>query len=270
MKRLRPYLTFFSMRLRCGLQYRTAALAGIATQFCWGFMYIMLYRAFRESNPAAYPMTEAETACYIWLQQAFLQLFASWSMENDLIAQIKDGTVAYELCRPVALYPMWFCKCMATRISKAALRFLPILCITSLLPHGWGMTLPQSPLAFAAFLCAMLLSAVLMVALMLPAHIAVFFLMQEGGIRSITANVIDFCSGSLIPLPLLPAWMQTVLSFTPFAYLQNTPYLIYSGYYPTEQLPRLLLTQLAWIAVLIPVGVFMMHRALRRVVIQGG
>jgi len=270
MKHIKPYLTFFSMRIRCGLQYRTAALAGIATQFCWGFMYIMLYRAFRESNPDAYPMTEAETACYIWLQQAFLQMFASWSMENDLIAQIKNGTVAYELCRPVALYPMWFCKCMATRVAKAALRFLPILCITAFLPSGWGMTLPHSPTAFLAFLCSMLLSAILMVAMMLPAHIAVFFLMNEGGIRSITANVIDFCSGSLIPLPLLPVWMQQMLSFTPFAYLQNTPYLIYSGYYPTEQVPRLLLIQLVWIAVLIPIGVIMMNRGLRRVVIQGG
>lgn len=270
MNKARPYLTFFSMRIRCGLQYRTAALAGIATQFCWGFMYIMLYRAFRVSNPAAYPMTESETACYIWLQQAFLAMFASWSMENDLIAQIKDGTVAYELCRPVALYPMWFCKCLASRASKAALRFLPILCITSFLPDGWGMTLPHSPAAFAAFLCSMLLSVTLMVALMLIAHIAVFFLLHEGGIRSITANVIDFCSGSLIPLPLLPAGVQTALSFTPFPYLQNTPYLIYSGYYPTELIPRLLLIQLVWIAVLIPIGAVMMNRGLRRVVIQGG
>ena len=270
MKSVKPYLTFFSMRIRCGLQYRTAALAGIATQFCWGFMYIMLYRAFRISNPSAYPMSEAETACYIWLQQSFLTLFASWSMENDLIAQIKDGTVAYELCRPVALYPMWFCKCLATRVAKAALRFLPILCITAFLPAGWGLTLPHSPLAFAAFLLSLLLSVLLMVSLMLPAHIAVFFLLNEGGIRSITANVIDFCSGSLIPLPLLPLGVQKLLSFTPFPYLQNTPYLIYSGYYPTEQIPRLLLIQIIWIAVLIPIGIFMMHRGLRRVIIQGG
>ena len=268
--KIKPYLTFFSMRIRCGLQYRTAALAGIATQFCWGFMYIMLYRAFRLSDPAAYPMTPEQTATYIWLQQAFLALFASWSMENDLIAQIKNGTVAYELCRPVALYPLWFCKCMATRVAKAALRFLPILCITGFLPAGYCMTLPASLPAFLAFVLSMVLSMLLMVALMLPAHIAVFFLLSESGIRSITANIIDFCSGSLIPLPLLPAAFQELLAYTPFSYLQNTPFLIYSGYYPLDTVPRYLLGQLFWIAVLIPIGVFMMHRGLKKAVIQGG
>ncbi len=270
MHNLRKYVTFFSMRMRSGLQYRTAALAGIATQFCWGFMYIMLYHAFRKSDPSAYPMTADQTATYIWLQQAFLTLFASWNFENDLIAMIKDGSVAYELCRPMPLYPMWFCKCMASRSSRAALRFLPILCITGFLPDGYAMRLPVSLPAFFAFLISLLLAFLLTVALMLPAHIAVFFLLNESGIRAIFGNVVDFCSGSLIPLPLLPLGIQTVLSYTPFLYLQNTPYLIYTGYLDLSLAPRYIGMQFLWLCILIPLGVFMMRRGLRRVVIQGG
>lgn len=267
---IRKYLTFFGMRIRCGLQYRTAALAGIATQFCWGFMYIMLYAAFRRSDPTAYPMTADETATYIWLQQAFLTLFAPWSFEGDLIAKIKDGSVAYELCRPVPLYPMWFCKCMATRTARALLRFLPILCITGFLPDGYAMRLPPSPPVFLVSLLSLLLAFLLSVALMLPAHIAVFFLLNEAGIRALYANIVDFCSGSLIPLPLLPLWMQTLLSYTPFLYLQNTPYLIYAGYLDLSAAPRYLLMQVFWLCVLIPLGAGMMRLGLRRVVIQGG
>lgn len=270
MKRLRKYITFFSMRVRCGLQYRTAALAGIATQFCWGFMYILLYHAFRRTDPSAYPMTEDQTATYIWLQQAFLAMFASWSMENDLIAQIKDGTVAYELCRPMSLYPMWFAKCMASRLSRALLRFLPILLITGFLPDGYRMVLPPSPLHFLAFFVSLVLAFLLMVALLMPAHIAVFFLLNESGIRSIFANLVDFCSGSLVPLPLLPAGLQTVLSYTPFLYLQNTPYLIYSGYVPLSAAPRYILIQCIWLCILVPLGAWMMKKGLSRVVIQGG
>lgn len=267
---MRKYLTFFSMRLRCGLQYRTAALAGILTQFCWGFMYIMLYHAFRISDPDAYPMTADQTATYIWLQQAFLAMFASWSMENDLIAQIKDGTVAYELCRPMSLYPMWFCKCMASRFARALLRFLPILLITGFLPEGYRMHLPATPLTALVFLLSLTLAFLLMTAILMPVHIAVFFLLNDSGIRAVFANITDFCSGSLIPLPLLPAGLQTILSFTPFMYLQNTPYLIYSGYIPLAAAPRYILLQLVWLAILIPAGMWMMKRALNRVVIQGG
>ena len=38
-----------------GLQYRAAALAGVATQFAWGFMEIMIFRAFYRADPASFP-----------------------------------------------------------------------------------------------------------------------------------------------------------------------------------------------------------------------
>lgn len=267
---LQKYLTFFKMRIRCGLQYRTAALAGIATQFCWGFMYILLYHAFRNSDPAAYPMTAEQTATYIWLQQAFLTLFASWQLENDLIAQIKDGTVAYDLCRPVSLYPMWFCKCMASRLSRAMLRFLPILLICGFLPAGYRMCLPTSFLCLGLFLLSLTLAFLLTIAILMPVHISVFFLLNESGIRSVFANVMDFCCGGLIPIPLMPAALQKFLSFTPFLYMQNTPYLIYNGYLPISDALRAICIQLCWLVFFIPLGVWMMKKALRRTVIQGG
>ena len=41
---MKACLSFFRMRLINGMQYRTAAWAGIVTQFFWGFMEILLYR----------------------------------------------------------------------------------------------------------------------------------------------------------------------------------------------------------------------------------
>ena len=37
---MKKYLSLLRMRFIAGLQYRAAALAGIATQFAWGFMLI--------------------------------------------------------------------------------------------------------------------------------------------------------------------------------------------------------------------------------------
>ena len=42
---MKKYLSFFRLRFITGLQYRTAALAGIATQFFWGTMEILTFRA---------------------------------------------------------------------------------------------------------------------------------------------------------------------------------------------------------------------------------
>ena len=40
------YLKYFKLRLMTVFQYRASALAGIATQFFWGFMMLFIYTAF--------------------------------------------------------------------------------------------------------------------------------------------------------------------------------------------------------------------------------
>ena len=47
---MKTYISIFKLRFINGLQYRTAALAGIATQFFFGFVFISVYIAFFESN----------------------------------------------------------------------------------------------------------------------------------------------------------------------------------------------------------------------------
>ena len=54
--KLKKYVSFFRLRFVMGLQYRTAAFAGIATQFAWGFMEITVFHAFNNTDPAAFPM----------------------------------------------------------------------------------------------------------------------------------------------------------------------------------------------------------------------
>ena len=72
---MRAYRAVFRLRFINAMQYRAAALAGMATQFAWGFMEIFAYAAFYRSNPAAFPMAFSQTVSYIWMQQAFLALF---------------------------------------------------------------------------------------------------------------------------------------------------------------------------------------------------
>ncbi len=41
-----PYLAVFSARIRMLLQYRAAAMAGMATQIFWGWIRVMIFAAF--------------------------------------------------------------------------------------------------------------------------------------------------------------------------------------------------------------------------------
>ena len=164
---MKAYLTFFRMRLINGLQYRAAALAGVFTQFFWGFMEIQLYSAFYSEHAAEFPMQFSHLVSYIWLRQAFLVIFDTWRFENELFEMILNGNVAYELCRPTSLYGMWFVRTAALRVSGAAMRFWPILLVAVLMPAPWGLRFAASPMTFVWFLLSMVLTLGVTVAFLL-------------------------------------------------------------------------------------------------------
>ena len=53
---MRAYAAVFRMKFTGGLQYRAAALAGLVTQFAWGFMELLAFSAFYRADPTAFPM----------------------------------------------------------------------------------------------------------------------------------------------------------------------------------------------------------------------
>lgn len=198
---MHKYISFFKLRFSLGLQYRVAALAGVVTQFTWGFLEIMLYRAFYQENAQAFPMTFQGLVSYIWLQQAFLAFFAAWMMENEIFETIVNGNIAYELCRPVNVYNMWYARSMATRISRAVLRCFPILIVALFLPEPFTLVLPVTILRFAVFIFTLVLGLAVTVAFCMMVYMLAFFTISPQGLRMVLTAVVEFFSGAVIPLP---------------------------------------------------------------------
>ena len=267
---MKKYLSFFRIRFTNGLQYRAAAFAGISTQFVWGMMEILLYKAFYEADAASFPMKFDELTSYIWLQQAFLALFMTWFLENDIFASISSGDIAYELTRPIDLYDMWFMKSLANRLSKAVLRCFPILIIAAFLPKPYGIYLPYNLFTFLLFLVSTLLGLLVVVAFCMLVYITAFYTISPAGVRIIAVSTIEFFSGSVIPLPFLPDNIRSIFELLPFASMQNVPLRIYSGNINGNQLLFSIALQAFWTIALIVIGKLWMKKALTRVVVQGG
>jgi len=264
------YISFFRIRFIAGLQYRAAAWAGVATQFAWGAMTILMFRAFYQNGSDAFPMRFEALSTYIWLQQALLALFMAWSFDNEIFEAITSGSVAYELCRPCGIYPMWFAKNMAQRLARVVLRCVPILLVAALLPEPFGMTLPVSWEAGVLFSASLVLGFLVMIAFIMLIYISVFYTISPTGIRILAATLAEFLSGSLIPIPFYPEKLQKLLYALPFASTQNTPFLIYTGYLDTATALERMGLQLVWLAVMVSLGLLLTNRALKKTVIQGG
>ena len=267
---MRKYLSFFRLRFAMGLQYRAAALAGIVTQFAWGFMEIMVFRAFYRADAAAFPMSFSATASYVWLQQAFLSFFMVWMMENEIFDSILNGNVAYELCRPVNLYGMWFSRSMATRLSRAVLRCFPVLGIAAFLPSPYGIAAPSGLYHFLLFLLTLILGAAVTVSFCMLIYFLTFFTISPQGLRLLCASVVEFFAGAVIPLPFFPEKVQRIMELLPFAAMQNVSLRIYSGNLSGEQMQRAIILQVFWLFTLIAAGKLLCRFAEKKITLQGG
>lgn len=267
---MKKYISFFRIRLVNGMQYRAAAWAGVATQFAWGGMTLLMFWAFYQNNKNTFPMTFPELSSYIWLQQAFLALYMAWYFDNEIFNSITSGNVAYELCRPVDIYTMWFIKNMAVRISRAVLRCLPILIVAVFLPKPFNISLPDSPAAGLMFILSMTLGFLIMVAFSMLIYLSTFYTISPLGIRILYTSVVEFLAGAVIPLPFFPEKLQKVMYLLPFASMQNTPFQIYNGFITGIDTLQSISLQCIWLAVLMLSGKLLTKHALKKVVIQGG
>lgn len=267
---MKAYYSLFKMRLLKGLQYRVAALAGIATQFFWGFMYIMIFEAFYKSTNTVQPISFRELVQVIWLQQSFLVFVMLWYRDSELLNLITSGNIAYELCRPVDLYKLWYAKLIAQRLGGAAMRCFPIMIVAILLPYPYNFTFPPHVINFILFLITLILGLILIVAISMLIYISVFYTMSPTGSLLIFSVFGEFFSGLIIPVPLMPEMLKKVVYLLPFRYTSDLPFRLYAGNIGIREGIISIGVQLLWIGIIIGLGKLWMNKALDKVIIQGG
>jgi ABC-2 type transport system permease protein len=270
---LRPYRAVVDARFRMLLQYRAAAIAGVWTQLFFGFVFIMTYEAFYKSSSVALPMTLAQTATYVWLMQALFAMLP-WNADPDVRVMVRTGAVAYELCRPVDLYNLWFARAVAQRTAPTILRALPMtVIVVFVLPlvglDEWRLQAPTFE-AGVGFVLTLAAALVLACAITTLVNVSLLWTISGDGIVMIAATLIAFCSGMIVPLPLFPEWLQAILAWLPFAGLADLPFRVYNGSIPASELAFVLARQVGWTVVLVAFGRWLFARGIRRIVVQGG
>jgi len=270
---LRPYRAVFRARFQLLLQYRAAALAGFGTQCWWGAIRVMVFAAFL-SGSAQNPMTLRQTIDYIWLGQALLMMLP-WSADAELARMVRSGDVAYERLRPLDTYAYWYARAVARRTATPLLRATPMVVVTGLilptLGFGqWGLAAPAGWKAAVLFATSMVFVIALASAFSTILDLLVVATLSERGVNTFVAPLATVFSGSLVPLPLLPDWMQPLMRYQPFAGLLDFPLRIYSGHLGGSAAVAAIARQAIWVLVFIGIGRALTVSVMKRLQTQGG
>ncbi len=264
--------SLFRIRFAEGLQYRASAISGVFVSVFWALIECLVYTVFYRYSQNAWNnngLTLPQTISYLWIMQG-LWMFFSMSIDDDLLARIKNGDIGVELCRPLDLYWHWLAKSSAGKLGATWMRGLLTLAVGTVVPAPYGLGVPASGTGFALFLLTAALAFLLASAYaMFVTAIRVNITWGEGP-TYILLLVSGILSGAYLPLRLWPEALQPFLRLQPFAGFGDIPAQLYVGTLPPRQALGAMAVQVVWIVVFVVAGKLVLRHRLQAVIVQGG
>ena len=203
---------------------------------------------------------KAEILTYILLV-TFLRSLVLSSRSQDVAGEIRDGDLTNFLLRPVSYFGWWWTRDLVDKLVNIGFVLVELSLLYLLLRPP--IFLQTNPALVSATLIVAALSLILYFYLSFFVSLAAFWIAEVWGIRFVTFIAIEFLSGGLFPLDILPNPAFTALSFTPFPYLLFFPAKIYLGQLPVFEIVKGFTILGVWIIFLIFLVNWLWLRGLR-------
>ena len=254
------------LAVRRQLTYRTATLAGLATNFFFGllraYVIIALYGA--RTNVAGLSLSAAIT--FTGLTQATIAVINLWGW-YDLSHTVESGEIATDLLKPMDFFAYWLAQDLGRVLVNLLLRSLPIMLFYVL---AFRITTPPSAIDGLYFALSLGLAWLINFSFRFATNLTAFWVVNAAGVIRLATTLSLLLSGFLMPLRFFPAWFQRLCALTPFPAMINTPIEIYLGVRAPAAIVQGLYTQLAWALALVLLSYGLLRLGVRRLVVQGG
>ena len=247
------------------LTYRAATIAGLITNFGFGWLRVSVLLALYDGRSAVEGITQNDLYAYVALTQAVITYLALFGW-YELMESVHTGEVGSDLLKPMGYFQFW----MAKDAGRAA---VALLLRGVLIMIFFGLVFPMSfPAGWQWFWLgtAVLFSWLVSFTFRFLINLAAFWSPNARGMINTGFIFGWLLSGFLMPLRLLPEWVQTIAYLTPFPFTLNMVVEVYLGLLQGPELIRALILQLVWALGMAILGQIVLKTAVRRLVILGG
>jgi ABC-2 type transport system permease protein len=247
------------------LAYRMWFFAGIILNIISMSIMVFFWRAVYANTSSIAGLDMQKTINYILLAHIFGSL-VNMEMIFEFGYNLREGGIAHALLRPLDLQGSYYGRYLMIVVVEVILQ-VPLAIFATLL---FGLNWPTDPLVWGAFLVTAFLGRTALFFFDWFLGCLTFYTTETWGLGVLVYGASLFFSGSLIPLVMLPAWLETVVRAVPFAQALYVPMSVLTGIEPLSRLPVIWLTQLLWIAGLLVASRLFYNIAIRKITVQGG
>jgi ABC-2 type transport system permease protein len=263
---MRLYVEVAKRAFQMQLAYRTANLAGLATNSFWGALRSFLFIGLYEGRAIEAGWTLQDAVDYVWIGQALIMPIYLWGWW-EIALTIRSGDVVSDLSKPFDYYGYWLSRDAGRAVYHTIFRGVPTLLVGVLL---FGVRLPADAGRWAVFGLSLALAVWISFGLRFLYNIAAFWLLDHRGVGAMMSILTITLSGFLVPLNYFPDWARQVVLLLPFAGMAQAPIEALLGKRAGVELIGLLSFQLSWALALMAAGRLALAAAERKVVVQGG
>jgi len=261
---LRGYAALAGMVTKTFLAYNWQAWTRLLQSIIGLVVFVYFWRAVYANSASIAGLALDTTLGYIILARIFRPL-GYFDMIFEFSYQLREGGIAELLVRPLDVQLAYYVQGLAN-LAVMLGQQAPVVLVALLVFH---LRFPSDPLTWAVFAVSLLLGRSVMFCLDYMLGCLTLYTTNEWGLNIASIGLTTFFGGGLVPLAMMPAWLQLIVNNTPFAQGVYVPIALLSVVLPLSDAPRLLLTQCLWLAGMIVVSRGFYNVAIRRITIQG-
>ncbi len=263
--RLSAYAAFAALPPKIYLAYSIWFWVSLVLNVIAMSIFVFFWRAVYANTNSIAGLDLRTTLNYLMLAQIFAGL-TNLQMIFEFGYNMREGGIAHALLRPVDFQLSYYSQYLMISVVETVMQ-IPLAIAGTLL---FGLTWPTDPVVWLVFLVTAILGRTVLFFFDWILACLTFYTTEVWGLGVLVGGLGLFLSGSLVPLPMMPVWLRTIVASQPFAQAMYVPLSLLTRIEPLSSAPRLWLTQLIWLVGLGIASRLVFKFAVRKVTVQGG
>jgi ABC-2 type transport system permease protein len=262
---VRVYNPFAGLALKFFLAYTVWVWVWFFLNILSMVILVYFWRAVYSNTTTVAGLSLSQTLNYIlWAQIMFPIIQSNFVLHFGSL--IREGAVGIELLRPVDFEARYYVQ----NLTDFLINIISRLPMIALAVFAFGLKLPNSLAGWGAALLSLFLGQAVSFFFDWIFACLAFYSTEVWGLAVLKDGVATFFSGAMLPLVMMPGWLQGIALAMPFAQSLAVPVSLFSGLLPLSRAPAAWMVQLGWLVSLGLASRAMFNVAVRKVTVQGG
>lgn len=250
LKRLSKYFAVFKISFHQEFAYRVSFVMWRVRNIFQIFIVFFLWdTVFSTQDRVIFGYDRARMLTYVF-GLIIVRAFVLSARAADVAGHVARGELSNYLVKPINYFKYWFTRDLSSKLLNIVFAVVEAFILYLILRPPFFIQ--TNPFSILGFLLAIVLAMLIFFMLLFIVNSVPFWApeMGWGSHFLLTAIFVEFLSGAIFPLDVLPVTLQSILSYTPFPYLIFFPLQVYLGKVGTVALLRGILVSAVWVIVL--------------------